>query len=281
MPIGGVPPPAGDGGRCGDRDVIPIVSLLLVIALSLLIVRIGAIALAMTGLSDEVARFQALSAFSGAGFTTAEAENVVSGPARRTIVATLIRAGSAGVVTAVSTLVLSLVGAEGASTTPERLAVLGAGIVVLVALARSTRLERWTRPLIERTLASATTLELRDYAGLLHLRDDYRVAEIDVEPGSWLAGRSLGALRLRAEGLTALGVEHADGVYRGAPDGETVLREGDRVVLYGRAERLGEISVRRGDDEAAHRSAVRREAERRRERAEAPPAVAGGGSPAP
>lgn len=74
--------------------MLAIASLLLVIALSLLFVRVGAIALTMTGISEDVAKFQALSAFSGAGFTTGEAENVVNGPARRRIIAMLIRAGS-------------------------------------------------------------------------------------------------------------------------------------------------------------------------------------------
>lgn len=48
-------------GRCGG--MVAIASLLVVIALSLLVVRIGTIALTMTGLAEETARFQALSAY--------------------------------------------------------------------------------------------------------------------------------------------------------------------------------------------------------------------------
>lgn len=47
---------------------------LIAIAICLLIVRAGAIALMMTGMSFDKARFQALTAFSGTGFTTREAE---------------------------------------------------------------------------------------------------------------------------------------------------------------------------------------------------------------
>ena len=50
---------------------------LLVILFSFLVVRTGAIALMMTGLEREKANFQALSAFSRAGFTTREAEIVI------------------------------------------------------------------------------------------------------------------------------------------------------------------------------------------------------------
>lgn len=91
--------------------MISVVSLLIVLALSMLVIRIGAVAFLMTGLSEEVAQFQALSAFSGAGFTTGEAENIVKHPARRRIASLLIRLGSVGVVSSIATLLLSFVGA--------------------------------------------------------------------------------------------------------------------------------------------------------------------------
>lgn len=99
--------------------MVSVVSLLLVLALSLLVIRVGSVAFAMTGLSEEVAQFQALSAFSGTGFTTQEAESIVRNPARRRIAAVLIRLGSVGVVTSIATLLLSFVGAGQA--TPGRL----------------------------------------------------------------------------------------------------------------------------------------------------------------
>ena len=154
--------------------MIAIVSVLSILTLSFLVVRIGAIALTMTGISDDVARFQALSAFSGAGFTTGESENVVNGPARRRVVSWLIRLGSAGIVTVILTLLLSFVGDTYA--TWEKLLALFAGLAVLIALARSQRLDRWSRPLIQRFLRESATLDLRDYAGLLHLREDWRVS---------------------------------------------------------------------------------------------------------
>ena len=51
-----------------------LISLLVVIVVSIIIIRIGAVALEMTGLSKETATFQAQSAFSGTGFTTSESE---------------------------------------------------------------------------------------------------------------------------------------------------------------------------------------------------------------
>ena len=63
-----------------------IIGPLIILAISLTTVRIGAIALELTGLSYEVAAFQAQSAFSGAGFTTSESENIVAHAVRRKII---------------------------------------------------------------------------------------------------------------------------------------------------------------------------------------------------
>ena len=57
-----------------------VISLLFMFVASLLIIRTGTIALVMTGVSEEVASFQAASAFSGAGFTTKETEQTISTP---------------------------------------------------------------------------------------------------------------------------------------------------------------------------------------------------------
>ena len=84
--------------------MISLLLLLLTLILSAIIVRIGAIALELTGLPMEQASFQSLSSFSGVGDTTKEAEFVLSHPQRRSIIKTLIVLGSAGVVTTVATL---------------------------------------------------------------------------------------------------------------------------------------------------------------------------------
>lgn len=89
--------------------MIAIISLLLVICISILITRIATVALAHTGLSKEAARFQARSAFTGAGFTTHESERVVNHPVRRRIILSLMLLGNAGVVTAVSSSMLTFV----------------------------------------------------------------------------------------------------------------------------------------------------------------------------
>ncbi len=233
--------------------MVSVVSLLLVLALSMLVIRIGSVAFLMTGVSEEVARFQSLSAFSGTGFTTDEAENIVKHPARRRIATLLIRVGSIGVVSSIATLLLSFVGAGSAA--PERLLVLLLGVIMLFALARSSAFNRLLTPLIQHLLARYTTLDLRDYADLLHLREDYRIVELEVRDHTWLANRTLGELNLSDEGVLVLGVKRSGEDYIGAPPADLRLRPGNLLVLYGRKHRLHELSTRASGDQAAHRQA--------------------------
>ena len=67
-----------------------LVPTLLIIFVSFLFVRAAAIALMMTGMDEKRARFQALSAFTGTGFTTREAESIMSNHLRRQIISLLM-----------------------------------------------------------------------------------------------------------------------------------------------------------------------------------------------
>lgn len=239
--------------------MLAIISLLSVLALSFLIVRIGTVALTMTGLSEEVASFQSLSAFSGAGFTTDEAESVLVTTARRRIVKLLIRLGSAGIVTVISSLILSFAGAE--QQTYRRMVVLVVGLMTLMWLSGSRWFQSVLTPLIKAALRRTTALDLSDYASLLHIREGYTIAEMEVRQDSWLADRTLAELRLRAEGVSVLGVMRPGGEYIGTPPPQHRFISGDWLLTYGRNSRLQELSHRPRDDAKAHKSAVNEQQE--------------------
>ena len=231
----------------------------LVVVVSLLISRIATVALTLTGMSGEAARFQARSALSGVGFTTTEAESVVNHPVRRRIVGILMLVGSAGIVTAVATLMLSFTGTN-SSQAQTRLLLLGAGMLALLMIARSRWVDRRLSWAIGKALDRWTDLESRDYAELLHLSGDYGVSELAVREGDWVADRSLQELGLRDEGIAVLGIERADGHYVAAPAWSTQVRPADTMILYGPTERICELDARprgpQGDD--AHRAGVER-----------------------
>src|SRR4051794_21778348 len=114
--------------------MVALISVLIIVLLSVLITRVATVALSLTGMSRESARFQARSALTGVGFTTSEAEDVVGHPVRRRIVGGLMLVGSAGLVTAVSSLILSFNHSNGRAA---RGVVLGCGLALLWLVSRS------------------------------------------------------------------------------------------------------------------------------------------------
>ncbi|MGE0822070.1 MAG: TrkA C-terminal domain-containing protein [Candidatus Binatia bacterium] len=238
--------------------MIAIISLLLVITLSILITRVATIALVHTGLARATARFQARSAFTGAGFTTHESERVTGHPVRRRIVMMLMLLGNAGIVTAVSSLMLTFVHQGGATPLTLKVVCLVVGLMVLWRLAMSQWVDQRLSHLIDWALQRYTDLDVRDYASVLHLAGDYRLVELSVRPGDWLARKILAESRLREEGIVVLGIERPDGTYLGAPKGHTQILPQDTLLLYGRISTLESLDQRGpgrlGD--YAHREAI-------------------------
>ena len=251
--------------------MIALLTLLLVVLFSIIIVRIGTIALKMTGLSRDVAAFQAQSAFSGVGFTTSESEYVVSHPVRRKIIRVLMLLGSAGLTSAMATLVLTFI-----NTTQEemihRAVLLLIGITGLWLFARSKLIDRWMSKVIEWALERFTNIRLYDYEQLLGLSKGYTIATFKVRDDSWLANKRLGELGLDEEGVLVLGVYRSvDGkeVYIGAPRSNFLVLPGDTLICYGPEDTLKELShrIRGPEGDAMHREAVNRERIRRLEEA--------------
>lgn len=238
--------------------MLAIASVLVIVTLSLVVTRVATVALTLTGLSREAARFQARSALTGVGYTTSEAEKIVHHPLRRRIVMLLMLIGSAGIVSVIGSLMLSFAGSEGPTAAGQRIGVLLVGLVALFWLASSTWFDRGLQRVIRRLLRRYTDLDVRDYASLLHVHGEFSVSELQVEADDWVAGHLLAELRLAEEGVLVLGVERSDGSYVGAPTGETLVRAGDVLVLYGRGERLEELDRRPAGDvgERAHEDAV-------------------------
>ncbi len=231
-----------------------VVSLIVVVTLGLLVTRIATVALTMTGMSLDHARFQARSAFTGTGFTTSEAEAVVSHPGRRRIVMTLMLVSGAGAVSVIGALILSFAGVDSTGNGLTRAALIVGALAALLWLSRNAAVDRALRRVIERALRRFTDLEVRDYAALLHLRGQWRVAQMPVGEDDWIASRPLGELRLPDEGVAVLGIERSEGEWVGAPSQDLQLCVGDVVVLYGRQAMLDDIAARIHGDEGEEAS---------------------------
>ena len=153
---------------------------------SFLIVRVGAVALELSGLQRDKARFQALSAFTGTGFTTRESEMIVNHPRRRRIVTFLMVLGNAGIVSVIATFVLSLVSSQGILMPSLKFV----GIVIFVlAFFWVVSREKITSVLTEKIKQKLMThmdLERITVEEVLHQAQGYGIAIVEVSQTSRL-----------------------------------------------------------------------------------------------
>jgi len=194
-------------------------------------VRAAGIALMMTGLEKKKARFQALSAFSGTGFTTKEAELVINHPVRRKIVTWLMIMGNAGIVTVIVTATSSLVTSR-VYQLPINLLILVVGIYLIYKLATHRRfLKKWEN-FIERKLIKTPTFEEATTEDLLRFLEGYGIVKKIVSEGSPLIGCSLLECRLNKKGVLVLGIERGNN-WIPIPKAHEKIEKEDRLVVYG------------------------------------------------
>lgn len=224
--------------------IVPIVSVCVVILVSMIVTRVATIALTVTGMSRQAAKFQARSALTGAGFTTTESESVVHHPVRRRIVATLMLIGSAGIVSVIGGVALTFARADTNRSAATAALSLVASIGFLLWLMNRDPVDRALSRLIHRLLRRYTDLDIRDYESLLEVHGGYAISELLIDPSDWIAERTLAEMRLNDEGVLVLGVQRRDGGYVGAPTGTTIAHAGDVLVLYGHQDRIAALDAR-------------------------------------
>ncbi|MBN1411493.1 MAG: potassium transporter TrkA [Spirochaetales bacterium] len=221
-----------------------LVSFFAVMVVSLVILRIATIILKFTGISEDIARFQARSAFTGTGFTSRETEVIVNHPLRRKIIMFLMMVRNVGFVTLVTSLILSFF----TSTTTEdfiiRILFLCGGLFMIYILSKIRILDKILSRIVEAALKRMTKIYIYDYESLLNLAGEFSVISCKIGDGNWCANRSLTDLKLPDEGILILGIKRPDGYYIGTPQGKTVILPDDEVILYGREELLLKISHR-------------------------------------
>ena len=217
---------------------MPLIILFLIAFLALLMVRIGATALMMTGLTREVAEFQALSCFFGVGYTTRESEMIVSHPVRRKIAGHLIVAGNLGVTGALGTLIVTFIQRDSGWFISQwsfatKLVVAGGGVLGLALFFRIGMVRRLFERVIRSTLEHSGAVRVMDYETLLRAGHGYAVSEFEIDPDHPLVGKTLGESGLGSRGVLVLGIERNDASYVGTPKRRTVIRAGDVLTVYG------------------------------------------------
>ena len=212
--------------------MIAAVSLVLIFALSFFLVRVFAVALRLTGLPEHSARFQAISALTGTGFTTSEAEMIVNYPIRRRIIVVLMLFGNLGIVSVLSTLMISFVRTDADfKSIMLQLAWMIGMTIVFFAIMLNRHVDRVFCSLIGHVLEKYTFLGRRHYRRLLQIGDKLSISE-----HQFFTDKSLTPEKVKAElgSFSVLAVKRQTGATEAFSLDMGSINPGDSLILFGR-----------------------------------------------
>jgi hypothetical protein len=213
--------------------------MLVVITVWLFILWFGSIALEATGMERSRARFQAISALTGTGFTTREAENIVGHPRRRLIVSWMMFLGSVGIILfLLLILVIIVVGIKPTKPTSSISLALSAlpaaALLVLYWIGVADKLATLIVNWLKRTgyfKTELSTTEIIYYAG------EYSLARLTIGKAAPEVGSKISDTSLAKSNIRVVVIERGDKVLF-YPDAKEVVQAGDRLVYYGRTEEI-------------------------------------------
>ncbi len=223
--------------RASIDAMYAVATFLIVAVITMVFTKLANGALIATGVPPDIAAFQARSAFSGAGFTTTEAENVVNHPTRRKIIAATMFVGNLGTPTLVVTVLAGLA-VPGPGSTTERTLVMLAGLIGIVLTLGNRPMQRVLVGVGQRYTRRRLIPALSDQAEeLLALGAEFTVAAVRVATDPGDTYRSLRGLEDAIPGARVLGVRRGDGYFGEAPV-DLTLRQGDELIVYARRDHL-------------------------------------------
>ena len=206
-------------------------SLLLIFAITFFVVRLASVALRLTGLPEQNARFQAMSALTGTGFTTREAEMVVNYPIRRKIISWLMVFGNLGIVSVLSTLMISFV-----HTDTDMQTILGQlgwmiGLTILFFVIM-------LNPVVDGLICGSIglVLEKHTFLGSRHYRRLFQLGNgLSISEHQFFANKTLSPKLVEAElgHLSVLAVRRKTGSTEAFSLDMDSVNPGDSLILFG------------------------------------------------
>ncbi len=224
---------------------------ILVIFSSFIVVRIGAVAFQLTGLEWSLAKFQALSCFTGTGFTTKEAELITGNRQRRQIASILMVLGNAGLVTLIATFANSLRPDESVHeifgiVISNRiwpwlnLAVMVVAFYVIYRIFTSTTLAKKITEMLRKRMTKGEFMKPVLFEELLVAAGGYGVSKVDVSKDSPIVDQTLAESQLRAKDITVLAIERM-GTTMANPPASTRITTGDDLICFGKLSNIREF----------------------------------------
>ncbi len=208
-----------------------IVPMILIIIIFFFVVRIATIILKLTGLDENVARFQAISAFTGTGFTTREAEFVLEDPIRKKTVTVLMILGKVGIVSVIAGIFLSF-GGDNLAGEAGKVGVLIAFILFLYKLTTLKGFSRALNRFIEQKIVARGFIKQKTLEELFCLPRGYGIAKLTISKEAYENSLTLSEAGFIKKNILVLCIERKSGLVP-FPHAEDKLKDGDKLLCYG------------------------------------------------
>ncbi|MFC1604610.1 cation:proton antiporter regulatory subunit [Planctomycetota bacterium] len=226
---------------------------IIMILVSFVIVRIGAIAFQLTGLEWSLAKFQSLSCFTGTGFTTQEAELITTDKKRRQIASVLMVLGNAGLVVMIATFANSLTPQQilhrplielilPVSVPSYLLPWINLLVIILVVLVifkvfRNPKFSRALTNFLRKRVIKKELFTVASFEELLLATGGYGVSKIDICAGSPVLDKTLSESQLRRHDITVLAITRAERTMPN-PSADTKILMGDQLICFGKLQNI-------------------------------------------
>lgn len=226
--------------------------LLATIVVSMIVVRIGAIALQLTGIEWSLAKFQALSCFTSTGFTTKESELITTNPQRRRIASVLMVLGNAGIVTMIAAFANSLNPNVIVLSFPLpfvrkvispnflpwlNLAIVGISLYAIYKVFTNTRIAHFVTDTLRSQIVKRDIVKPVSFEELVVATGGYGVSQVEISEKSPILDKTLQESGLRKADVLVLVVER-NGVPIPNPPADIEIHLGDMLTCFGRLERI-------------------------------------------
>jgi MFS family permease len=217
--------------------------MLVVITIWLFVLWFGSIALEATGMERSRARFQAISALTGTGFTTREAENIVGHPRRRLIVSWMMFLGSVGIILFLLLLfILIVIGTQPSKPTSPFVYILSAiPAVVLLVLFWLGVLDKLATVIVNWLKRTPYFRPELSNTEIIYQAGDHSLARLTIGKAAPEVGSKISDTSLAKHDITILAIERGERTLP-FPEAKEIVLAGDHLLCYGRTDEISEAS---------------------------------------
>ncbi|WP_425449821.1 TrkA C-terminal domain-containing protein [Dethiothermospora halolimnae] len=227
-----------------------IITGILILIILIFIVEVLSIALKLTGLDMDKARFQVISIITNTGFTTKESELISQHPTRRKIAQALMLISYVGYAILLGLVVNILL--SNSRLVYITIIFIVVSLVLLIII-RNKWLVNSFEKLIEKKLGKRMEKMKRHKTveQVLKLNDEYGVAEFVIEDGNRLIGKTLGSSKLTHKHIQVLNIDRGSHIVH-FPRGNSVFKQGDVVTVYGKLENIKHLVIKQYSTGLSH-----------------------------